>query len=212
MPLIALGIARQVRGRSCRQPAVPAAVSQYAKGCTVDEVGDECPGDPAMLTVPPRSRWSTRQIALLPAYAVWDGQTAGYRRFLGIIAPQEAVGSITIDGVALPPGEFVAVGDGRHLHAQVERSAGVDLIESPVPISVYVYGIADGEAFDFELRGSIPDSHEDWGLCADAQSEDADEQRVTVNLVLRVTPGANDDEDELEFESRAVVLHCSFTE
>lgn len=69
-------------------------------------------------------------------------------------------------------------------------------------------GLAIGETFDFMLRGSIPDTHDDWDLCDDPQ---ADGLRVTLDLVLRVTPGANDDEDEFVFESQAVALACSHT-
>lgn len=72
-------------------------------------------------------------------------------------------------------------------------------------------GLADGEELSFQLRGSIPDNHDDWGLCMDAQAEDADELRVTLDLVLHVTPGANDGEDEFEYESLAVDLGCVFT-
>lgn len=72
-------------------------------------------------------------------------------------------------------------------------------------------GLADGESFDFELRGALPDTHEDWGLCIGPDGEDVDELRLSLDLVLRVTPGANDGEDEFEFESRAVQLACTHT-
>lgn len=73
-------------------------------------------------------------------------------------------------------------------------------------------GVADGESLDFELRGTLPDSHDDWGLCLDGgQAAEADGQRLSLDLVLRVTPGANSDENEFEFESQAVSLGCSFT-
>ena len=39
----------------------------------------------------------------------------------------------------------------------------------------------------------------------------ADGNRLTLDLTLRVTPGANDDEDEYAFESYAVELNCSYT-
>jgi hypothetical protein len=72
-------------------------------------------------------------------------------------------------------------------------------------------GLLDGDDFEFQLRGSIPATHDDWGLCADPESLDADGQRVSLNLVMRVTPGANDDASEFEFESLAVTLHCTHT-
>jgi uncharacterized delta-60 repeat protein len=132
----------------------PAAMAQFSKGCVVDQVGDDCPGDPAMLTLPPRSRWSTRQIALLPAFSVWNGNAATYRRFLNIVAPQEAVGSVTLDGVPIPAAAFAPVGDGRHAYAQLERGAGVDVVASRVPISVSVYGSSGGEAYAFQAANA----------------------------------------------------------
>jgi hypothetical protein len=73
-------------------------------------------------------------------------------------------------------------------------------------------GLVDGESLDFELRGALPDSHDDWGLCLDGgQAAEADGQRVSLDLVLRVKPGANSDQNEFEFESQSVSLGCSFT-
>jgi hypothetical protein len=72
-------------------------------------------------------------------------------------------------------------------------------------------GLADGEALDFELRGMLPDNHDEWGLCLDPESTEADGQRLSLDLVLRVTPGANSDENEFEFESYGVTLTCSHT-
>ena len=62
------------------------------------------------------------------------------------------------------------------------------------------------------LRGSLPDNGEDWGLCADGQAEAEDEHRVSLNLSMLVTPGANDEADEFEIEAYSMTLHCSFTE
>jgi hypothetical protein len=73
-------------------------------------------------------------------------------------------------------------------------------------------GLADGEELSLELRGSIPDNHDDWGLCGDPQATDDDELRVGLSLVFHLTPGANDSEDEFEWESQAVTLHCTHTE
>jgi hypothetical protein len=71
-------------------------------------------------------------------------------------------------------------------------------------------GLAEGEEFNTSLRGSIPDNHDDWGLCDDPQGDDS--QRVALDLLLRVTPGANGDEDDtFDLESLAVTVHCSHT-
>jgi uncharacterized delta-60 repeat protein len=125
----------------------PASLAQFEKGCVVDQVGDTCVGDPSMLAVPPRSRWGLRHIAIHPTFAMSDIQQASTRRYLGIVAPLDAVGSVTLDGAPVPAAAFSPVGDGRHAHAQLERPAGVDVVAAPVPIYVSVYGRANGEAW-----------------------------------------------------------------
>lgn len=72
-------------------------------------------------------------------------------------------------------------------------------------------GLVDGAELELELRGSIPDSHDDWGLCGDPETEEADSDRVSIDLVLRTTPGANDGEDLQTFESQAVQVNCTHT-
>jgi uncharacterized delta-60 repeat protein len=151
----------------------PAAVAQFAKGCKVDEVGESCPGDPAMLTLPPRSAWGRRHLAIVPAFGVWDGNIATYRRFLGIIVPQEALGAVTLDGAVIPAGDFAPIGDGRHWQVQLERDSGVDVVAAPVPISVSVYAFAaGGEGYAYQAA-NVPLTGDE------AQSDD---------LVLRYTP------------------------
>ncbi len=72
-------------------------------------------------------------------------------------------------------------------------------------------GLETGESLDVRLRGSIPDTHDDWNLCWDVSQFEQEKDRITLDLLLRVTPGANDDADELVFESISVALHCSHT-
>lgn len=141
---------------------------------------------------------------------------------VGIIATLEPMPDVTIDDEF---GTDVRVFVDMHHHGGptaetfevVSASLNLDLehhadIELAIPDEHTQFStLADGEDFMFELRGHIDDNHDDWGLCADPQAEDDDELRVSLSVVLRVTPGANDDADEFEFESQAVTLHCSHT-
>jgi uncharacterized delta-60 repeat protein len=141
----------------------PAAVAQFAKGCRSDQVGDLCLGDPAMLNVPSRSQWSRRQIAIVPEFAVDDVSSPNSRRFIGIVAPLAVVGSVTLDGVPIAAAAFTPVGDGRHAHVQIERAFGTDVVEAPLPISVWVYSFANSEGFAHQaanapLPGDEPQS------------------------------------------------------
>ncbi|MCA9690059.1 MAG: hypothetical protein KC636_10655 [Myxococcales bacterium] len=72
-------------------------------------------------------------------------------------------------------------------------------------------GLADGESVDLELRAHLDQTHETLGVCLDPDKVSSDEARFSVNLTLRISPGANDDADAHTFEALAVVLHCSYT-
>jgi hypothetical protein len=95
----------------------------------------------------------------------------------------------------------------------VSGSLDVDL-EHHTDLSLYAdidspefEGLAEGESFRLRMHGFTEDGDEDfWTLCEPTQSES---ERVTLNLKLRVAPGANDDEDEFVFESLEVTLTCS---
>lgn len=151
-----------------------------------------------------------------------DSSDDGGAAHIGVVTQIDSMPDVTIDD---ENGTEVRVFvDMRHMGGPtaatfevVSASLGLDLdhyadIDLAIPMDHPQWdSLADGEEFAFELRGSVPDNHSDWGLCLDPQAEAADGQRVTVNLVLRVTPGANDDADEFEFESLAVSLHCSYT-
>ena len=132
----------------------------------------------------------------MPDVTIWDDDGLG----------TEVSVSVNLEHMGGPAAETFEV---------VSASLGLDLepyadIELAIPTDHPVFpGLDDGESFDFVLRGSLPDTHTDWGLCGDPQQESADELRVTLNLSLRVTPGANDDADDFEFESMAVALHCA---
>jgi hypothetical protein len=132
----------------------------------------------------------------MPDVTIWDDDGSG----------TEVSVRVNLDHMGGPDAETLEV---------VSASLGLDLmpyadIELAIPADHPQFsGLADGESFEFTLVGSIPDTHTEWGLCSDPQQESADEQRVTLSLVLRVTPGANDGEDEFEFENMAVTLHCA---
>ena len=70
---------------------------------------------------------------------------------------------------------------------------------------------ADLAIVDLELRAHLDQTHETLGVCLDPDKVSSDEARFSVNLTLRISPGANDDADAHTFEALAVVLHCSYT-
>jgi hypothetical protein len=159
---------------------------------------------------------------LTSACATEDSTDGGGAAHIGVVAEVEGMPSVTIDDEA---GTEVRVfvhldhmgGPDAETFEVVSAGLRLDLepyadIELAIPNDHPAFpGLANGEEFDLELRGSLPDTHTDWGLCMDPQAEDQDELRLSLDLELLITPGANDDADEYLFESMAVELHCSYT-
>ena len=98
----------------------------------------------------------------------------------------------------------------------VSASLGKDLehfadIELTVPEGNEAFsGLAVGEVQTVALTGSIDASGPDWALCAAGPDEEMDELRVTLDLTVRMSPGANDESDDSVFESHTVGLNCVF--
>jgi hypothetical protein len=101
--------------------------------------------------------------------------------------------------------EFVSASLGLDLEPHADITLAIPTDHAPFA------GLADGETDLLELRGSIPDNHTDWGLCSDPQGEAVDGARVTLDLEIHISPGANDELDAFVFESLAVELHCTHT-
>jgi hypothetical protein len=141
---------------------------------------------------------------------------------IGVLAELETMPSVTIDDeLGTDVRVFVHLdhsgGPDAETFEVVSASLKLDLehyadIELAIPMDHPAFpGLVDGQSLDLELRGSIPDSHDDWGLCGDPETEDDDANRVSIEIMLRVTPGANSAENEYLFESQAVELTCSHT-
>jgi hypothetical protein len=114
---------------------------------------------------------------------------------------------LELDHLGGPTAETFSVVEA-HLARDLEAFSPIELaIPSDHPPFA---GLADGELLEVELRGSVPLTHDDWGLCLAGPDEAVDEERVTLHLELRITPGANDDADDFVFESQSVTLNCVY--
>ncbi|WP_146157420.1 hypothetical protein [Enhygromyxa salina] len=162
--------------------------------------------------------------ALTTLTACGDSTTTdeGGAAHIGVVSEIEGMPQITIDDeVGTDVRVFMHMdhmgGPDAQTFEVVSASLQLDLehyadIELAIPADHTQFTeLLDGDEFDFELRGHIADNGDDWGLCASGGVEDTDGLRVTLSVLMRVTPGANDGEDEFEFESLAVELNCSFT-
>ncbi|MDZ7782821.1 MAG: Ig-like domain-containing protein [Halioglobus sp.] len=68
--------------------------------------------------------------------------------FVDVVAPNAAVGSITVDGVPIPAGDFSPIGASGFSGAQVDVSVGSHTVDGPLPFGITVYGFATADSYE----------------------------------------------------------------
>ena len=111
----------------------PIFVAQYANSSDYDGVQNS---DPFMLTIPPTRMFLANQM-ICTAHADFPDN------YINVVAPAGAVGSVLLDGLAIPAAQFVPIGGGAFSGAQVPVSVGPHNISAPAPVGVSVYGFAE---------------------------------------------------------------------
>ena len=154
----------------------PASIAQFTRACSFDEVGDNCPGDPSMLTMEPIARWGREHLVNLPDPA-FDIHPVELN--LTVIAPQDALSSVQIDGVALPATDFTPIAGTGLAYAHVPHAPGSARVSASRPISVSAASLGDGEAY----------AHRSAAIIDPTEAATADD------VILRLTPDGNRDAD-----------------
>lgn len=116
----------------------PILVMQYSNGTTFDDVTS----DPFQMMIPPFEQFLSRYTVSTPA----DGFTGN---FVNVVAPNAAVGSILLDGTAIPAGEFTAIGTSGFSGAQVDVELGSHTLSGPLPFGVHSYGFASADSYGY---------------------------------------------------------------
>jgi IgGFc binding protein/HYR domain len=110
----------------------PVLVAQYADSSDFDFVPNS---DPFMVLVPPTALFATSYIVETPTVDF----TGNY---LNLMAPASAVGQINLDGTAISPAAFSAIGASGYYGAQITVGTGPHTLFSSnsLPFGVIVYG------------------------------------------------------------------------
>jgi hypothetical protein len=119
----------------------PVLVMQYSNGQSFDNDGNTN-GDPFQMLIPPAEQY-------LPNYTVSTPAEGFDPNFVNVIAPNSAVGSVRIDGAAIPAGDFTPIGSSGFSGAQVEVGLGSHTVTSPQPIGVHSYGFGDFDSYGY---------------------------------------------------------------
>lgn len=120
----------------------PALATQLEIGCAVDKPDpDTCLGDPSLVVLEPVTRWS-RDLLATVRDPVFDGPSDSLLR---IVLPTSAAASATIDGAALPAGNFTPIGGSGYSMAQIARTPGLYRLQAAAPMSATIVTIGSGE-------------------------------------------------------------------
>ena len=116
----------------------PILVAQYSNGTTFDGVT----ADPFMMLIPPYEQF-------LATYTVTTPGSGFAINYINVVAPNAAVGAITVDGVPIPAGNFTAIGSSGYSGAQVLVAVGTHNLAGPLPFGAFMYGYADYDSYGY---------------------------------------------------------------
>lgn len=116
----------------------PILVAQYSNGTSFDGVTS----DPFMMVIPPYEQF-------LAGYTITTPATGFSINFVNVVAPDAAVGSITLDGAAIPASAFTPIGTSGFSGTQRAVSLGAHNLAGPSPFGVFVYGFANADSYGY---------------------------------------------------------------
>jgi len=113
-------------------------LAQYSNSSTFDGVT----GDPFMMMNVPVQQF-------LSSYTIATPGTQFVRNFVNVVAPDAAVGDVTLDGAAIPASDFTPIGTSGYSGAQVEVSQGTHNLEGPSRFGITVYGFNSFDSYGY---------------------------------------------------------------
>jgi IgGFc binding protein/Bacterial Ig-like domain (group 1) len=116
----------------------PILVAQYANGSEFDRRT----GDPFMMLIPLTEQFLENYTVTTP--------TAGFEsHFVNVVAPDTAIDTLALDGLAIPAASFVPIGASGFSGAQVPLTAGSHTVTGALPFGISVYGFAVLESYGY---------------------------------------------------------------
>ena len=116
----------------------PVLVTQYSNGTQYDNVTS----DPFQVVVPPFEQF-------LSGYTITTPASGFSSNFVSIVAPDSAVGAVTLDGVAIPAVDYTAIGSTGFSGVAVPVTLGSHQLDSPVPFGLTVYGFDSFDSYGY---------------------------------------------------------------
>jgi IgGFc binding protein/Divergent InlB B-repeat domain/Bacterial Ig-like domain (group 1) len=116
----------------------PVLVMQYSNSSTFDGVTS----DPFQMMIPPFEQF-------LAGYTVSTPASGFPTNFINVVAPNAAVGAITLDGSPIPAASFTMIGSSGFSGAQVPVALGSHTLSGPLPFGVHSYGFASFDSYGY---------------------------------------------------------------
>ncbi len=119
--------------------SAPVSVMQYANSSDFDSVTD---ADPFMVIVPHVQMFN-------PTHVVCTAPLDFTAHYVNIIAPNTAIGALTLDGAVVPAAAFTPIAGSVFSYAQRPVGVGVHTVSSPNPVGVAIYGWAEYDSYGY---------------------------------------------------------------
>ncbi len=98
--------------------------------------------DPFEMLIPPFEQF-------LAGYTVTTPATGFPINYINVVAPTAAVGSVTLDGVAIPAAAFTPIPGSSFSGTQRPVALGSHTLAGPQPFGVFVYGFANADSYGY---------------------------------------------------------------
>lgn len=122
----------------------PILVAQFANGQNFDRPTIVSSiGDPSLMIIPPYEQF-------LNSYTVSTPGVGFQINFANVVVPNSAIGSITLDGIAIPASEFSPIAGSDFSGAQVTLLPGSHNFSGTLPFGVFMYGFSPAVSYGYQ--------------------------------------------------------------
>jgi len=154
----------------------PVLVAQYSHGRDYDGVA----ADPFMMLIPPNEQFLT-------GYAVSTPGSGFTRNYINILAPDAAVGLITVDGTPVPAGSYTTIGSSGFSGVAYTVTLGTHNLDGPFPFGVSLYGFGNDDSYGYV--GGVSSSAQTSLSLIKAVDDDTPNQGQVITYTIAITNG-----------------------
>jgi hypothetical protein len=116
----------------------PVLVAQYSNSSTFDNVTS----DPFEMLIPPFEQF-------LASYTVTTPATGFPVNYINLVVPNAAVGSVKLDGVAIPASAYTPISGSSFSGTQRLVTIGAHNLVGPLPFGAFMYGYANFDSYGY---------------------------------------------------------------